>query len=316
MGVIFLTACSADLGYDELSNELPANEAIVVNTITVGYISPWEFQNNLPIAYVYQSALYDNYGIYVRITPYIGLGYFDGIDDGVYNTLGSGSFIFNSVNYPNLYNNSTEYGNYIQANPIVLGKNGGFTPPTNNWYTHELVIHSKEAHCPVKGVTIGYNYNLQTIQFDVLNNDMVQPVTALGYTISPAPAAATPHEEDLLAQYGKVMYYKLEFGTDPFNFTDEFYVSALEWDSSKVDMLEWSPVGTADEFGNDLYYNKNSYEIVYDKVNASNNNIQYRMVGESIDTSFGTTHQHQLIYNHPWGGFPGVQAPAVGILIE
>lgn len=40
------------------------------------------------------------------------------------------------------------------------------------------------------------------------------------------------------------------------------------------------------------------------------------MVGESIDTSFGTTHQHQLIYNHPWGGFPGVQAPAVGILIE
>ena len=60
-----------------------------------------------------------NYGVYVRITPYIGLAYFDGADDGTYNTP-TGAFNLTSGAYPNLYTGSSEYGNYVQANPIVL----------------------------------------------------------------------------------------------------------------------------------------------------------------------------------------------------
>ena len=60
-----------------------------------------------------------NYGVYVRITPYIGLAYFDGADDGTYHTP-TGAFNLTSGAYPNLYSGSSEYGNYVQANPIVL----------------------------------------------------------------------------------------------------------------------------------------------------------------------------------------------------
>ena len=62
---------------------------------------------------------------------------------------------------------------------------------------------------------MGYNYNLYAIGFDVVNNDIVQPTSILlGTTITPAPPVATPSEEMLLQQYGKVFYYKVEYGRD------------------------------------------------------------------------------------------------------
>lgn len=48
--------------------------------------SPWDFNKREPVAYIYECNLQPYYGIVVRITPYIGLAYYDGADDGVYNT--------------------------------------------------------------------------------------------------------------------------------------------------------------------------------------------------------------------------------------
>ena len=82
----------------------------------------------MPVGYFYESNLEDNFGIYIRITPYIGLAYFDGADDGTYNTP-TGSFNLTTALYPNIYNGVSEYGNYVQANPIVLANHSGDTPP-------------------------------------------------------------------------------------------------------------------------------------------------------------------------------------------
>src|SRR5690606_25342354 len=99
--------------------------------------------------------------------PYIGIGYYDGANDGIFTTP-LATHNLNSGAYPNLFANNEEYGNYIQGNPIVLASpmiTGG------SWYTHELYIQSNENHCPIGSVPIGYNYNLYAIDFNVVNND-------------------------------------------------------------------------------------------------------------------------------------------------
>ena len=77
--------------------------------------------------------------VYMWVTSYIGLAYYDGDNNGVYNAP-TGSFNLASGAYPNLFTNGEEYGNYIQANPIVLAS----PMLTDGWYTHELAIQSEK----------------------------------------------------------------------------------------------------------------------------------------------------------------------------
>src|SRR5690606_22551367 len=64
--------------------------------------------------------------------------------------------------------------------------------------------------------------------------------------------AGTPAEEDLLKQYGKVFYYKVEYGPDEFSFApdDTYYVFALEADPLNDAPGEWGDV--LDFIGNPL----------------------------------------------------------------
>src|SRR5690554_3340301 len=270
-GVLALTACSIDANEidgiktpDNAENS-GSNYATYTDTGSGSYKSPWDFNNTEPVGYFFESGLAENHGVYVRITPYIGLAYYDGADDGTYNTP-NGSFNLTTGMYPNLYAaGGSEYGNYVQANPIVLANHSDDSPP---WFTHELAIFSRENHCPLFGVNIGINFNLQAIDFNIINNDLVQPVAHLGYTIAPAPPAGTNAEEILLAQYGKVSYYKIEFGTSTTNFTETHYALALEAVPGD-DPGECTDLNTQDSFGGDLYYHSNgsptTYEIVVDE---------------------------------------------------
>jgi len=266
-----------------------SNYTTHTHTGSGGYISPWDFFNRKPVGYFFESNLHSNFGIYVRITPYIGLAYFDGADDGTYNTP-TGAFNLASGAYPNLYTGSSEYGNYVQANPIVLANHSWHTPP---WYTHELAVFSKEDHCPINNVNIGYNFNLQTVKLDIINNNLVQPVTTLGYGITPAPPAGTNAESQLLTQYGKVMYYKIEFGWDAYNFNpdDTYYALALEADPT-ADPGEWTNLSVTDSFNGDLYYHSGgavTQEIVVDAPNLFINNTIMKKagIGNAFPTSFG-----------------------------
>lgn len=237
----------------------------------------------------------------MRVTPYIGLAYYDGDDNGVYNTP-NGSFNIAGGAYPNLYANGHEYGSYVQGNPIVLANN------PFSWYTHELVIKSED-HCPLINVPVALNTNLYGIGFDIVNNNIIQPAAHIGTTLTPAPPAGTPAEEDLLKQYGKVFYYKVEYGRDAYNFDpdDTYYVFALEAEPES-NLSEWAGIfdpssssGVLEDtpFGGRLYYsvggsNPVSNEIVIEKSSLIGIYPNFLYHGETFTVSFtGTT---RLIY--------------------
>ena len=71
-----------------------------------------------------------------------------------------------------------------------------------------------------------------------MNNNLVQPVTHLGYPLTTPPPAGTNAETQLLAQYGKVFYYKIEFGSDFYNFTETYYAFGLDA-FPEEDITEW-----------------------------------------------------------------------------
>jgi len=234
--------------------------------------------------------------VVVRVTPYIGLAYYDGADDGVYNTP-TNSFNIAGGAYPNLYANGREYGSYVQGNPIVLA----YTP---NWYTHELFIQSKEDHCPLINIPVTLNTNLYGIGFDIVNNDIIQPAAHIGATLTPPPPAGTLAEEDLLKQYGKVFYYKVEYGPDEFSFApdDTYYVFALEADPQNDAPGEWGDVFdfignplSDTPFNGGLYYHiggsSPTNEIVVNKNDLINGGYpKFLDYGENFTVSFtGTT---------------------------
>lgn len=276
LGLIILTACSGDFAtFDELENNNTEGSGSNYQPLTVagGYTSPW-FNNTIPVQYHLDSGAANQDGVVVRVTPYIGLAYYDGADDGVYNTP-TNSFNIAGGAYPNLYANGREYGSYVQGNPIVLAN-------TPNWYTHELFIQSKEDHCPLINIPVTLNTNLYGIGFDIVNNDIIQPAAHIGATLTPPPPAGTLAEEDLLKQYGKVFYYKVEYGPDEFSFApdDTYYVFALEADPQNDAPGEWDvipdPSSTSGfledtPFGGRLYYHIGGVsgpatnEIVVDK---------------------------------------------------
>lgn len=242
------------------------------------------------------SPLPSNNGIAVRVTPYIGLAYWDGGDDGIYDTPG-GVYNLASGMYPNLYNGGNEYGNYIPANPIVLNTWGAGGP-----HTEELIIIGG-GHCPIFTAWT-YTYNPYTIFFDVMNNHVVQPSAHAGPLTPPLPAAATFQEAQLLNQYGKVMYYKVEFGFNatPNVFTETVYVLALEVDD--VNTPDWSNLSITDTFGGDLFYSTTgSEEIVVDL--SSVTMPQFRRSGEFFNLPpYGNNRRITTWYDGPGtGGF-------------
>ena len=293
-GIVTLTACSEDIlqDIDETTEDPGVKYTTNSYTGSGAYKSPWNIDSLRLVGYNFDSNVVNWDGVYVRITPYIGLAYYDGANDGVYNTP-TGAFNLAGGAYPNLFPNGEEYGNYIEANPIVLASQ--MLTGVGGWYTHELFIQSREDHCPLINIPVGYNYNLYAIGFDVVNNSIIQPAAHIGATITPPPPAATPSEEMLLQHYGKVFYYKVEYGLDPYTFNDDvYYTLALEADT-ETDIGEWDIVpefliNTSilkdRPFDADLKYHLVSREIVVDKRIFSDNNPSSHILH---DTWFATS---------------------------
>lgn len=290
-GVITLAACNGDVLQSEtqkLNNVVQGtdpkttgdSDGVVPYTNVPGYDSPWDINTLVPVQHYFECHLLGLRGVNVRITPYIGLAYYDGANDGVYNTP-IGAFNF-ATGFPNLYAGGNEYGNYIEANPIMLGYNA--------WSTHELGVFSDwvtpqaNDHCPVMPSVYQYPFNPEPIYFDLVNNSMVKPA-ALGLPpITPAPPTATPQEVQLLKDYGKVMYYKVEFGPSPTVFTDTFYVLALE-DNGGMALL--NSLSITDTFGGDLFWHSGFREIIVDPTTLAAN-PDFVASGGIMPTTMGT----------------------------
>src|SRR5690554_2942832 len=199
-----LAACSEDV-YQEIDQQ---NEAVNMmapptfddsnpgyNDGTIhpgsGYVSPWDiWWRNNPFPPSYTIVNYSGGSLVMNVTAWVGLAYFDGIDDGSYddpslNPLGPPVQVadLTNGNYPNLYTGTTvpqEIGNLIPATPILMD---------GSWGENELAINSTD-HLPVIQANVSPTGNPLQLFFDI-------------------SATATPQETQLLADYGKVFYFEV-----------------------------------------------------------------------------------------------------------
>lgn len=135
-----------------------------------------------------------------RITPYVGLAYFDGTHDGDYRDVTSGTVEnFNTVppgTYPNLYDpTGNEIGNFMPTLPFTLDGSG--IPSFGG--TVVLEMQSGD-HCHV------VNANANSLNPAGVFFDLSAP--------PPPFVPALPQEEELLKDYGKVFFYFWE-AVDP-----------------------------------------------------------------------------------------------------
>lgn len=137
-----------------------------------------------------------------------------------------------------------------------------------------------------------WTFNPHGIFFDVQNNNVILPTTVTplpGVVVPPVPSATTP-EAALLRDYGKIMYYKIEFGHNPVMYTTTRYAICLE--VMDFTHSSWNTTVIATDFlGGELFHNTGSSEIV---VNAP----------QLYSTNFNVQRQHILLPVP--GGFPDI----------
>lgn len=137
--------------------------------------------------------------LHFRITPYVGLAYYDGTNDGQYNYLNNllSPLVVNFTvaptgAYPNIFNpTGNEIGNFMPAQPFTL--TGAGLP--SYWGTVEMEMISYD-HLHVNSA---------------ITNTKNPASTFFNLAAPPAPfVAATPQERNILSKYGKVFFYRWE----------------------------------------------------------------------------------------------------------
>ena len=125
----------------------------------------------------------------MRITPYIGLAYYDGNEDNWFTDISTTppTPIANLANgnYPHLFASGKEAGNMIIGEPFEMLGDG--TPGEN-----EAAVGGATDYLPLDFSTFGLGYNPKHKRFNIM------------------PTGATMDEYALLAEYGKVFYYYVE----------------------------------------------------------------------------------------------------------
>jgi len=157
-----------------------------------GYYSPWDIwyrqnqhgniQPNYIITNAYPGSEKENLvsPYTIIVTPFVGLAYFDGVNDGFYNDLlvPGLQYDLTSVNYTNLYAGGQEVGNLVQASSFTIQPGEAFR--IEDVDKHLLMGNGNDKFPQFSG---GWNF-----QFNGL----------------------TAQEEQLLADYGKVFFYEVQ----------------------------------------------------------------------------------------------------------
>ena len=199
-----LTACTTDSVYDDVDQQ--ENTTLTNNTNDSGdgktpfshvpgatdYLSPWDFEFNTdsgsqgtPTFYQFTNHTGDLGSpclLTLRVTPYVGLAYYDDTNDGDY-------FGYDITSFPTLYANNNEIGNFVPAASFDI--NGTGIPAGAG--TVNLDVESSTDHCPVMPNILATSNSGGNVYFDV------SPIVGGGSA-----------EEKLLKDYGKVFYYFVE----------------------------------------------------------------------------------------------------------
>ncbi len=138
MGLFTLVACSED-SYQEADKMNETRNGSVENTEPQNSVKSSNFEVSTP----YEDSMFANaidYSVWntsatytMEVTPYIGLAYYDGADDGYYSYAG---VTLDQNSYPNLFKGGKEYLNLIKGNTVII-------PPLTNSSI------SSGNHCPV-----------------------------------------------------------------------------------------------------------------------------------------------------------------------
>lgn len=204
-----LTACTNDSVFDDMNNQNQSSQNANTSGNSGGmttfsdageYKSFWDITRHWEMFYHYKNQTGD-WGnpamLDFKVTPYVGLAYYDGFPDGKYDDQGNPIEDFNGVppgTYPNIFDpTGNEIGNFVPAEPFTL--TGAGIP--SYWGTVRLEIFSAD-HCHVIAANAQTNmYNPNGVFFDI--------------SVPPAPyQPSTPQEENLLSKYGKVFFYYWE----------------------------------------------------------------------------------------------------------
>lgn len=219
LGLFTFIACSEDVAPE--ATDTKQDEGMAPPTIDplTGYESPYDIAiAGTPIQYIINNGS----PFEIVLTPYVGLAYSDGIDDGNYDyvIVQGTSLDLTNGNYDNIYN-GREYLNLIEGVPINLA-------------AYSDLDASSEYHCP----TIDTN----GVLYDIIG------------------AGATVEEAILLRDFGKIYYYKLDvidvnagliysnFFRNPFN--------------SPTPGAPWSNLGVSTIFGDEVFEHSTTAEIV------------------------------------------------------
>jgi len=227
MGLFMLAACSEDV-YDDIdqqNNEMNAPPTFDdddpgdlgmwgISNLATNYFSPWDLGWNrlaqyrdLQPSYVFSNGDEDdNYSPYrLEVHAWIGLAYFDGTNDGVFNDhFTTNTFTLNLANYPNLFANGEEVGNLVKTTITVP-----FRPQQG------ARIEDRVHHLPmpyVLGTSLGTN---AMPRYATTPPPYSWPAWAPGF--ADIGGILTPQEELLLRDYGKVFFYEVDVFEDATN---------------------------------------------------------------------------------------------------
>lgn len=164
------------------------------------YRSPWDIFRRGPELYYNfknQTGDFGNPGmLHFRITPYVGLAYYDGTSNGIYNDPAAGLVVnFNTAPtgaYPNIFNPSgNEIGNFMPAQPFTLTGSG--LPSYYGTVEMEMISYD---HLHVNSA---------------ITNIKNPASTFFNLSGPPAPfVTATLQERNILSKFGKVFFYRWE----------------------------------------------------------------------------------------------------------
>lgn len=216
LGGVTLTACTTDSVFDAVDQRTrpteengPQNQTNSFNNNNSGqsgwysstgigwpgenYISPWDiwYRNHpnpvpgfgvlQPWYYITNGNVDDPSPYDIRVYSYVGLAYFDGVNDGVFNDTNpySPNTISLTTNFPTLYTtNNQEAGNLVRVA-------NAFTVPANSG----LRLEDRLLHLPD-------------------GNNPAPSSSSLSFQL--AGIGLTAQEQNLLYEYGKVFFYEVE----------------------------------------------------------------------------------------------------------